>query len=104
MNSAEYEGAIKLAKSRSDCDEACIDALIGYVRETKDIPGDIVEAGSYRCGSTIAMAATTAYCGTDKMVYAFDVFGGLPYGEGQAGFENFADADFGEVLEATSPF
>lgn len=95
-----YEDAITLAKYRSDCDAACIDALIGFVRDTRDVEGDIVEAGSYKCGATIAIAATSP----EKTVYAFDVFGGLPYGEDQRGFENFATNDYKEVLDAIHPF
>lgn len=38
-----------------------------------------------------------------KWVRAFDLFGGLPYGEGK-GFENFADTDWEEIQEATAPY
>lgn len=92
--------AIELAKSRADCSSECVDALVGFVNETRDVPGDIVECGSYRGGTAIAMAATAPH----KMVYAFDVFGGLPYGDEQKGFENFAKNDFEEVQAAVAPF
>lgn len=90
---------IDLAKSRSDCAPQNIDTLVRIVNELKDVPGSIVEVGSYRCGATIAMANA----GIDKVVYAFDLFGGLPYGN-DVGFDNFADADFQEILVNTSQF
>jgi hypothetical protein len=92
--------AIALGKSRSDCEPKNIDTLVRIVNETETIPGDIVECGSYRCGATIAMAAANP----DKWVFAFDVFGGLPYGESQAGFDNFAKNNINEILEAIRPF
>lgn len=97
MNLAE---AIALGKSRSDCEPKNIDTLVRIVNETRNISGDIVECGSYRCGATIAMAAANP----DKYVYAFDVFGGLPYGVDQAGFDNFASNDFVEICETVKPY
>lgn len=92
--------AIALGKSRSDCEPKNIDTLVRIVNETKNIPGDIVECGSYRCGATIAMAAANR----NKYVCAFDVFGGLPYGDGQVGFDNFADNNFNEIRDAILEF
>jgi O-methyltransferase len=90
--------AIALAKSRSDCHPNNIDTLVQIVNELKYVDGCIVECGSYRCGATIAMAAAAP----NRQVYAFDLFGGLPYGN--IGFENFADADFEEVQSVVSQF
>jgi Macrocin-O-methyltransferase (TylF) len=95
-----FEDAIVLAKSRSDCHPSNIDSLVQIVKELSSVPGDIAECGSYKCGATIAMAAAA---GIGKRVYAFDLFGDLPYGDGN-GFENFADADFKEILDTTAPF
>lgn len=91
---------IELAKQRSDCHSSNIDTLVRLVNELQDVPGDVVEIGAYKCGATIALASAASI---GKRVYAFDLFGGLPYGDG-VGFENFADADFKEILEATAPF
>lgn len=95
-----FEDAIALAKSRSDCHPDNIDSLVQIVNELAEVPGDIVECGSYRCGATIAMAAANP----NKYVCAFDVFGGLPYGGAQAGFDNFADNDFDEIRDAILEF
>lgn len=90
--------AIALAKSRSDCHPSNVDTLVHLVNELGDVPGSIVEIGSYRCGATIALAAADP----NKHVYAFDLFGGLPYRD--AGFENFQDANFVEIQEITASF
>lgn len=89
--------AIAIAKERSDCAPENIDTLVQLVQSVESIKGDIVECGSYKCGSTIAMAASTS-----KYIFGFDTFEGLPYSDG--GFENFADVDFDEVLRAIHPY
>lgn len=94
-----FDEAVTLAKSRTDCHPDNIDTLVRIVKETRDIPGDIAECGSYKCGATIAMASAAP---SWKRVYAFDLFGGLPYRS--VGFENFQDADFKEILDVTSSF
>lgn len=48
--------------------------LAAIAKETADVPGDIVECGTYKGGSTIALAATCP----EKVVYAFDTFAGMP--------------------------
>jgi O-methyltransferase len=48
-------------------------SLSKFVEEVKDIPGDIVECGTYRGGSAIAMAVST-----HKKVWCFDTFSGMP--------------------------
>lgn len=105
MTAREFEKAVALGKSRSDCSPECVDLLLARIERhaLDDVPGDIVECGSYRCGATIAMAAAAEFYGADKHVTALDLWGGLPYGAG-VGFENFADVDFEEVRKTTTPF
>lgn len=106
MTSKEFLEAVALGKSRSDCSSECINLLVERIKRhaESELPGDIVECGSYRCGATIVMAAAAEYYGTRKRVSAFDTWGGLPYGSEQKGFENFADADFDEIVKVTTPF
>ena len=104
MTPAEFAAAVELGKSRSDCHSSNIDSLVQIVNSLRDVPGDIAECGSYRCGASIAMAATAELHPTGKEVYAFDLFGGLPYGDSQKGFENFAGVDFEETVDVTDPF
>lgn len=96
QNSAE---GIEFGMSRTDCSEDCIRALLAIVEETREIPGCIAEVGSWKCGASIAMASANP----SKAVYAFDLFGGLPYGK-EAGFLNFANNDFEEVERAVHPY
>ncbi len=89
---------IELAKQRSICHPNNIDTLVRIVNELKSVSGDIVECGSYKCGTTIALTADPL-----KKVYAFDMFGGLPYGEG-AGWEHLGDGNFEEIQSVTVQF
>jgi hypothetical protein len=106
MTLNEFQEAILLGKSRSDCSSGCIDLLVEVVATHKraGIAGDIAECGSYRCGATIAMAAAVDYHEAGKRVFAFDTWCGLPYGPEQQGFENFADVNFTEVCDAVERF
>src|SRR5260370_7213630 len=106
MTVNEFKEGGKGGKWGSDCCSACGELLVETVKiqAKAQIMGDIVECGSYRCGATIAMAAAAAYYETGKRVTAFDTWGGLPHGPAQQGFENFADADFNEVVQVTTPF
>lgn len=91
----------ELATSLSDCTVDNLLTLRECVRQLSDVPGVILEFGSYRCGATIAMAEVT-----DRKILAFDMFGedgGLPYGTG-VGFENFANNSFAEVARTVSPY
>lgn len=109
-----FEEALALGKSRSDCAPENLDSLVELLREldAAGVPGDIAECGAYRCGATIAMAAATTlspgspYRGPgrplSRTVWAFDLFGGLPY-EGR-GYENFGNADLREVESVTRAF
>jgi len=90
---------VAYGKGRSDCAPEQIDLLLSLIEETQDVEGDIVEVGSWRCGASIAMAAAVP----EREVYAFDLFGGLPYGNGQ-GFENFGDTSYVEIKIAASAY
>lgn len=108
MNYQEFCDAVALGKSRSDCVPSNIELLISLVGDTAHLPGNIAELGSYKCGASIAMAAAAQYYGDlasvrPKKVFAFDVFGGLPYEENR-GFAYFRDADYEEIQRVTAPF
>ncbi len=92
--------AIAFGKSRADCSPQQIDELLISVEETENIPGDIVEVGSWKCGTTICMAAISP----ERTVYALDLFGGLPYGQNQADFRSFGETSRREIQIATSHF
>ena len=105
MTEQEFQAEIKLGKSRSACAAEHIDGLIEIVKSIKDVPGYIVEVGSYRGGATIALAAASAYyCNPVKSVLGLDTFTGFPQPSqfDAHKFGEFGNANFQEVKEATS--
>jgi hypothetical protein len=84
---------------QSDASQEQLELLLEMVKQTNHIAGDIVEIGSWKCGTSCLMSIASP-C---KTVWAFDLFGGLPYGPG-VGFENFADTDWKEIQETTAPY
>lgn len=52
--------------------------IIDLVMDTANIPGDILECGSYKGGSGILMALLLKELGLKKKVHLFDSFEGLP--------------------------
>ena len=99
LKSSAREG-IAFGKSRADCSPEQIDDLLKLCEEVRNVPGCIVEVGSWKCGTTICMAADDP----SRQIFAFDLFGGLPYGENQGDFQNFGDTDFDEIQRAVSVF
>lgn len=55
------------------------DALVSFIRDNHaKLEGDIVEAGSYRGASLVAIGMLLKSLGSDKKVYGFDSFSGFP--------------------------
>ncbi len=52
--------------------------IVDLVIRTKDIPGDILEFGSYKGGTGILMGLLLKELGSDKKIHLFDSFEGLP--------------------------
>jgi Macrocin-O-methyltransferase (TylF) len=100
----EFDQALALGKSRSDCAPENIDSLVALIQEIKErnVPGAIVECGSYRCGATIAMAAAAP----QRTVFAFDLFGmDRPAAAGpDSAFAHVSNGDFEEIADATRTF
>lgn len=90
-----YNDTMNLAAKLADTIESDLKLLQNLIEQRKDLPGCIVELGAYKCGSTIAMAQVT-----DKTVYSFDLFGGLPYGP-QGAFDKFGATDFDAIVRYT---
>lgn len=53
--------------------------FLRFMRQTGSIPGDILELGSYKCGTTILLSHYLDMLGSDKKIYACDTFSGFPY-------------------------
>lgn len=100
-----FNGLLGLGVARSICSKDNLQALTNMIHQTKNVLGDIVEIGSYQCGSTIVMAATAEHITKPiKQVFAFDTFSAMPavseFDEHKAG--NFGDMDFEEISKAVS--
>lgn len=96
-----YQVALAFATSRAWAAH-WVPNLMALVRSVESIPGDIIECGSYRGGTAMAMALATT-----KQVYAFDTFAGMTavnalYDQHKPG--DFGDVNFDEVAAATKPF
>lgn len=104
MTGTEFRNAVTLGKSRSACHSDHIDGLVKAVRLTRDIPGHIIDYGSYKGGSAIAMAAAAEFYRAPKKVFAFDTFSGMPatsqFDEHSAG--DFGDISLEEIRQVTS--
>lgn len=74
--------------------------LAEYAESVKDIPGVIVECGSYRLGSAIALAEACP----EKWVFACDTFNGMPSPSEIDGHKkgDFGDADWQELVQVAN--
>lgn len=99
------EDLMALGQSRAACSPENLRGLVSIVEQVKDIPGDIVEVGSYKCGSTIILATTAEEVSPEKKVFAFDTFAGMPAAKEfdyQGPLPPFNDVNFGEIQSVTS--
>lgn len=68
----------------------------------RDVPGDLIETGVWRGGSTIFMrGALKAYGDVDRIVWAADSFEGLPKPDARYGAD--ADTDFWAITSMAVP-
>ncbi len=68
------EGVTMVGQLRLDNVRACIESVL-----REDVPGDLIETGVWRGGTTIMMRAVLAAHGvTDRKVWVADSFAGLP--------------------------
>lgn len=83
---------------RSDMSEPQLDLVMEMLAAVEHVPGVIVEIGSWKCGTSGVIASMT-----QKNVYAFDLFGGLPYGSGTL-FDHFGEVEFERIKENVKCF
>jgi hypothetical protein len=96
--SMNHTDSIRLAKSLTDLIPSDIDWLVKLCEDKYHLEGCIVELGAFKGGATIAMAKTS-----NRQVYSFDVFGGLPYNIHSA-FDKFGNVTKEEVETNTCKF
>lgn len=91
---SRLESLLRLGQSRSACSANQLVKLASLVCQFKDVPGDIVEIGSYKCGSTITLAAASELYSPNKKVFAFDTFSGMP---NVSEFDQHKPGTFGDI-------
>lgn len=85
---------------RSDAHAEELDLIIQMVEETRGVPGDIFEIGSWKCGTSGVMAAKAP----DRLVYAFDMFGGMPPGIKGPPWDFFDGTTWEEIVATAANF
>jgi hypothetical protein len=75
--------AYKVLGYQGDLMESCLpseklQALWSCLRNTMEIPGDVIECGVYRAGNTLVMADALRASGSAKIIHGFDSFEGMP--------------------------
>jgi O-methyltransferase len=75
--------ASKLFGYKTDLVESCFQpekrqALLYYLNNSMEIPGDIIECGVYRAGVTLIMADALRSSRSSKIIHGFDSFEGMP--------------------------
>jgi O-methyltransferase len=68
INFIKYESGLRTNGGISD--------LLSGLNKVLNVEGDIIECGSYRCGSSVIMAKHLKTEGVRKKIYALDLFGG----------------------------
>lgn len=58
-----------------------LDELLGQLDQALAVPGEIVECGSYTCGSSVIIARHLRQRGQARTVYAYDSFAGFALSE-----------------------
>jgi len=65
----------------TNLDRAGVEELLGQLRAVRHLLGDVVEAGSSRCGASVLMAMDLRAAGVDKRVLACDTYTGFDRAE-----------------------
>jgi len=74
--------------------------LMGMMEEVRPISGSILEIGSWMCGTS----ATLASFYKERSIYAFDLFGGMPYGMTGPPWDYFDGTDWEEIQRTAVHF
>jgi len=82
--------------------------VLSFINETENLEGDILELGTYKCGTTIMMARFLKNIGSKRKVIGCDAFKGLPYDDKHSSQQNakgmFSDVTVEYVLEKIKKF
>ena len=82
--------------------------LLTFVKDTENIEGDILELGTYKCGTTIMIARLLKKIASKRKVIGCDAFIGLPYEDKHSSKQNakgmLSDVTVEYVLEKIKTF
>lgn len=74
----EALGLLRAAGVRFDNQQTRIEALAGTWWQTRDVPGEVIECGAYRGGTSLLLATLGLLNGVTKKVLMLDTFAGMP--------------------------
>ena len=91
-----YQESLRLTCGRSLVKKSYLKNIFLIMKYgMKDITGDIIEFGSYCCGSAIFIANVARRLGFTGTVYALDTFAGMPVTE--PSLDLYVEGDFGKI-------
>ena len=82
--------------------------LFQCIKQTESLEGDIIELGSYKCGTSIMMAKFLKQINSKKKIFACDTYDGMPdddeYVKNKIAKGMFSDTSFDFVSEQVKKF
>jgi len=82
--------------------------LLLFLKETENLEGDVLELGTYKCGTTIMMARFLKKIGSKRRIFGCDAFMGLPYEDKHSSQKNttgmLSDVTLEEVEKKVTKF
>lgn len=98
-----YQQAFHLVQGGTLLDEKLLMNFFLLLKYSiKEMPGDIIEFGSYRCGTAVFLAYVARALGIKAKIYALDTFEGIPHADVHIDFHvcgDFKDTSFDIVNE-----
>ncbi|NVM04509.1 MAG: class I SAM-dependent methyltransferase [Candidatus Helarchaeota archaeon] len=70
---------MNLHKLNAKINTIFLSELLKFIRKSQNLKGNIIELGSFNCGTTIIMARYLKTINSKKQIYACDTFSGFPY-------------------------
>lgn len=67
-----------LVRKHTDTDRFRVESIMSVLWQVREVEGDVVECGSFRCGLGFLMAFAVKEWGLNKKVHLYDSFEGLP--------------------------
>jgi O-methyltransferase len=102
-NSESFDKYFAMASPRTLVSRDRCYVLERMVRQTLTVPGDIIECGVYKGGTAAMIARILEECASEKKLYLFDTFEGMPETDGERDWHK--KGDFSDTsLQAVKDF